>query len=160
MQGIKDAEKSKDYEALANFNDLLAADLSSLGQHSQSLQHRKKVLEIHQKIYGENHLDTALSCVRVGFTLCELNQKEEASKYLQKALSIQEKLENNEFVALLHSFTVALPQLISTDLSTLFRTENPEPYTSKTLSIKRKDSWNNLEKLFESLSKLEKNARK
>jgi tetratricopeptide (TPR) repeat protein len=160
MQGIKDAEKNEDYEAMANFTDLLAVSLASLGQYSQSLQHLKKVLEIHQKIYGENHFDTALSYVRVGLTLCELNQKEEASKYLQKALSIQGKLEDKKFVDLLYGPTALLRGLISLDFSTFSRSENSEPYNAKTLSRIRKESRKNIEKLSVSLAELGKSVRK
>lgn len=80
----------------------LAENLNALGQLGESEQLLRKALDIHTKLYREQHLDTANMVNSLASLLHDLKRYEEADVLYRRALVVQEALqgENGPAVAI------------------------------------------------------------
>ncbi len=78
-----------DLKLKADILNNLGTTSSLLGKNSDSISYHKQALDIHLKLFGEQHQDTATSYNNIGITLGQMGKHEEALKYHEKALAIQ-----------------------------------------------------------------------
>jgi tetratricopeptide (TPR) repeat protein len=63
-----------------------------LGDHKKALKFKLRALEIRQKLFGEQHPDTANSLNNVGYTYANMGNRSEALKYFMRSFDIIRQL--------------------------------------------------------------------
>ena len=76
-----------------------AQQLESKYRFALALPIRKDILDIHRRVFGEDHPDTATSCNSVAFNLHALGNVAEAALLFRKALDIRFKILGEEHSA-------------------------------------------------------------
>jgi len=79
-------------EIVANFYERLGNIYRHLGEYSRALHLFQKVVEIREKILGENHIDTATSYNNLALIYNTIGEYAKALPFYTKSLEIKEKL--------------------------------------------------------------------
>ncbi|MFN8000087.1 MAG: tetratricopeptide repeat protein [Acidobacteriota bacterium] len=61
-------------------------------EHRKVLEYAERALAINQKVYGEEHPDTAMSLNNAGSSYGELGEHRKALEYKERALAINQKV--------------------------------------------------------------------
>jgi len=64
--------------------------LGKLGRHKEALIYQRQALKLRQEIFGDKHLDMAISLNNLRITLVRLGRHEEALACQQEAMALKE----------------------------------------------------------------------
>lgn len=85
-------EKLDDLDLLAKLHNDLGIIYGKLANHQKALEHQSTALEIHHRLFGRNHLDTAITLSNIAVSHDYLGNSEKAINYQQEALEIMKGL--------------------------------------------------------------------
>jgi tetratricopeptide (TPR) repeat protein len=88
--------KCEDSGLEAHLHNDMGFAYGALGEHRRALAYQEQALAINQKVYGEEHPETAKSLNNVGSRYGDLGEHRKALAYKERALAIRQKVYGEE----------------------------------------------------------------
>ncbi len=104
-----------------------------IGEHRKALEYKERALAIRQKVYGEEHPDTAMSLNDVGTSYAALGEHRKALECEERALAIWQKVYGEE-----HPDTARSLNNVGSTYAALGEHRKALEYEERALAIRRK----------------------